>query len=51
MTAHNQWGATYAVTGPLAQANDAEGFKVWICNVTHDVMGEHPKAIYIFDIC
>ena len=21
--------------------------KIWICNVTHDVFGEHPETIYI----
>lgn len=42
MTSHNQWGATYSVNGG--------GFGVdtlWICNVTHDVLGEHPKDIYV----
>ena len=50
MRAHNQWGATYVLTGPLAEQCGATGFQLWICNVTHDVLGEHPKAIYIFDI-
>lgn len=24
--------------------------KLWICNVTHDVMGEHPRDIFIQSI-
>ena len=47
---HNQWGATYILTGPLAERHDAVGFELWICNVTHDVLGEHPRSIYIHDI-
>ncbi len=50
MKAHNQWGATYILTGPMAQQYDAVGFELWICNVTHDVLGEHPRSIYIHDI-
>lgn len=50
MRSHNQWGATYVLGGPLARQYDAEGFELWICNVTHDVLGEHPRSIYIFDI-
>ena len=47
---HNQWGATYVLSGPLAERHDAVGFELWICNVTHDVLGEHPRSIYIHDI-
>ncbi len=50
MKAHNQWGATYILTGPLAQRHNAVGFELWICNVTHDVLGEHPKSIYIHEV-
>lgn len=50
MRSHNQWGATYVLGGPLARQYDAEGFELWICNVTHDVLGEHPRCIYIHDI-
>lgn len=50
MKSHNQWGATYVLSGPVAQRHDAVGFQLWICNVTHDVLGEHPRTIYIFDI-
>ena len=47
---HNQWGATYILTGPMAAQHDAVGFELWNCNVTHDVLGEHPRSIYIHDI-
>lgn len=47
MKSHNQWGATYILSGPLAVQYDAVGFELWICNVTHDVLGEHPRSIYI----
>lgn len=50
MISHNQWGASYVLDGPLAQQNDAVGFRLWICNVTHDVLGEHPRCIYLYDI-
>ena len=50
MRSHNQWGATYVLTGPIAEQYGASGFELWICNVTHDVLGEHPKAIYILGI-
>ena len=50
MKNHNQFGATYILTGPLAEKHHAVGFKLWICNVTHDVFGEHPKSIYISSI-
>lgn len=45
--AHNQFGATYVITGPLAERFGAVGKKLWICNVTHDVLGEHPQSIYL----
>lgn len=45
MLHHNQWGATYSVHGISLGVPT-----VWICNVTHDVLGEHPKEIYIQDI-
>ena len=47
---HNQWGATYELSGPYAEKHDAVGFEVWFCNVTHDVLGEHPRTIFIHDI-
>lgn len=24
-----------------------EGYEIWLCNVTHDVLGEHPEYLYI----
>lgn len=42
---HNQFGATYILTGPMAEKHDAVGNELWICNVTHDFLGEHPKSI------
>ena len=50
MKNHTQFGATYILTGPMAEKYDAVGYELWICNVTHDVLGEHPKSIYIHDI-
>ena len=54
MLDHNQYGATYSVNvrhceakeGPW-QSVDFGVQKLWICNVTHDVLGEHPRNIYI----
>ena len=40
---HDDDGAWYTVFG-----TDFED--VWICNVTHDVLGEHPENIYISKI-
>ena len=46
---HDDDGAFYGVevlttlfTGSLSD--------IWICNVTHDVFGEHPEEIYIYNI-
>lgn len=50
MKNHNQWGATYVLSGPLAEKHHAVGFELWICNVTHDVLGEHPREIFIQNI-
>ena len=44
---HDKWGATYLVK----QNGSRLGLKIiWICNVTHDVLGEHPKKIYIYSV-
>lgn len=37
LTEHDENGGTYT--------NGNETF--WLCNVTHDVFGEHPKMLYI----
>ena len=38
---HDEVGGTYQVQG-------VEGFyqDVWLCNVVHEVLGEHPEIIY-----
>lgn len=45
MLNHNQYGAQYSVSGLELGVP-----QIWICNVTHDVMGEHPRNIYIQSI-
>lgn len=55
---HDDDGAYYDVDGFLLMqfiegtANTFFGSKpeIWICNVTHDVFGEHPEHIYLLDI-
>ena len=42
MIEHDDCGATYSVNGV-----DLGVPVLWICNVTHDVLGEHPEVIYI----
>ena len=41
---HDGYGATYRVESQLGSS------LAWICNVTHDVLGEHPMTIYINSI-
>ena len=43
MIEHNNIGATYML------GNDPED-TVWLCNVTHDVLEEHPEELYITEI-
>ena len=59
MKSHNEEGAYYTVSGRLLAnfldfAEDIFCCKyepeVWICNVTHDLFGEHPKYICILGI-
>lgn len=47
---HDGEGATYSLSGPLPRRFGATGTEIWICNVTHDVLGEHPAMIYIHEI-
>jgi hypothetical protein len=47
---HDEYGADYILAGPLAERLGAVGSELWICNVTHDVLGDHPEAIYIHEI-
>lgn len=41
---HTSEGATYEV---FSHDRDLSRMKCWICNVTHDVLGEHPALIMI----
>ncbi len=43
MIEHNSIGATYML------GNDPED-TVWLCNVTHDMLEEHPEELYITEI-
>lgn len=55
---HDDEGAYYGVDGLLFMdfidnfAQEYIGHKpeVWICNVTHDVFGEHPERIYVLKL-
>ena len=47
---HDEFGATYALSGQLAERYNIYGFRLWICNVIHDTFGEHPNYIYIVKI-
>ena len=49
-TSHDGDGASYSLSGPLPKRFGATGTEVWICNVTHDVLGEHPETIYVHEI-
>lgn len=44
---HDDEGASYIISGPLADWFKLSGSELWICNVAHDVFREHPKTIYI----
>lgn len=45
ITDHDEDGAYYMVSGGIGVVE-----QIWICNVTHDVFGEHPEDIYILNI-
>lgn len=47
---YDDYGADYILAGPLAERLGAVGSELWICNVTHDVLSDHPESIYIHDI-
>ena len=55
---HDDEGAYYGVSGILLMdfldnfAPMPIGYKpeIWICNVTHDVFGEHPEHIYLLKV-
>lgn len=41
---HDKYGATYQIVSPDMNIN---GKTAWICNVTHDVLGEHPAYFFL----
>ena len=43
---HDEDGAFYSVESSIF----VDILEIWICNVTHDVFGEHPEKIYIYKI-
>jgi hypothetical protein len=50
---HDNEGAWYSLMGPLYNQIMTKTIafnEIWICNVTHEVFGEHPEAIYITSI-
>ena len=59
MIEHDGEGATYSVAGSqlseFLENVDMSQFingipTVWLCNVMHDVFGEHPRLIYVYSI-
>lgn len=54
-TQHDNEGAWYDIYGflynqLLSTYPEVPINEVWICNVTHDVFGEHPEYLYVTDI-
>ena len=51
MTSHDNDGAEYILSGRLIDEMEEVGVNfpmtVWLCNVVHTVLGEHPETIYI----
>lgn len=47
---HTNSGATYIITGKLAEQFGIVGNTCWLCNVTHQIFTEHPESIYIHRI-
>lgn len=45
MLKHDEHGATYHIVSPDNKLNNNT---LWICNVTHDVLGEHPAYIFVY---
>lgn len=45
LTEHDSDGAWYQL---VVMSYESE--QIWICNVTHDVFGEHPEQIYIIEV-
>lgn len=49
ITNHDDDGAFYSVEANTALYR-GKLTEIWICNVTHDVFGEHPEDIYVYNI-
>ena len=49
MTNHDDDGAFYSVEANTTLYR-GKLTEIWICNVTHDVFGEHPEDIYVYNI-
>ena len=50
---HDDEGAYYTVSGVLLANilnNTPSKPEIWVCNVTHDVFGEHPEHIYVLKV-
>lgn len=55
MKEHDNDGAYYSIGGSLYMQHITEILplfngsvpELWICNVTHDVFGEHPKTFFV----
>lgn len=45
MLKHNEAGATYQI---VSDDDNINAQTLWICNVTHDVLGEHPSYIFVY---
>ena len=43
MTEHDKYGATYCMS-------NAPEDTIWLCNVTHDILDEHPEHLFILKI-
>ena len=55
---HDDEGAYYTVSGLLynrvagllVDLYPGYNHEIWICNVTHDIFGDHPKDIYLLKV-
>ena len=43
--AHDEIGGTYQVCGVTGFDKD-----IWLCNVVHNVLGEHPQIVYFMAV-
>ena len=50
LVSHDENGAEYQVIASADEELVPLGTRVWICDVTHDVFGEHTNRIYINSI-